>query len=344
MSDLKTHLKALSEALAVSGDEAEVRTLIREWITPHVDSYTIDALGNLTAVKKGTGDSALKVMIAAHMDETGFMVTSCDAGLCDVKPIGGHDMRFAAAKRVAVSGAKTPGVILHVPIHKTHGEGSPPDPDGITVDLGSGSAKAGDRIAFVGDYAELGETVIRGKAFESRAGCAILLELLAGEPLPVDLIAAFTVQAHVYGRGAKVATQRYRPDAAIILRGSACNDFPAEEDATPDDENAPRLRLGGGVILVGKESWIITSRPLGTHLRQTALTNGIAVQAEAAHTTFSEIQSVANSPTGTPTMAVAIPIRYPQSPNGLIDSRDMDAAVHLLRTALRTLTAESLKE
>ncbi|MCA9893180.1 MAG: M42 family peptidase, partial [Anaerolineae bacterium] len=112
-------LKNLSEAFGVSGQEAAVRKIVLDAIKDHVTDIHIDSIGNLTAIKKGTGERNLRVMIAAHMDEIGFMVMGHDSnGLLKFSNVGGVDDRILPALRVRVGPEGMPGVILWTPIHK----------------------------------------------------------------------------------------------------------------------------------------------------------------------------------------------------------------------------------
>ncbi|MFQ5422054.1 MAG: M42 family metallopeptidase, partial [Anaerolineae bacterium] len=213
-------LKNLTEAVGVSGDEKEVRLLIRDLIADHVDEWRVDAMGNLIALKKGTGASNLKVMVDAHMDEVGLMVTGFESnGTLKFATVGGFDDRTLLGKVVQVGPDKITGVIGARPIHllKSNQRNSVVKRDAMRIDIGaknkdaaSGKVKVGDRAAFVTEYEELGPTAI-GKAFDDRAGCAALVDLLRARPYPFDLYAAFTVQEEVGLRGAGVAAYGIEP-------------------------------------------------------------------------------------------------------------------------------------
>ncbi|MCC6973179.1 MAG: hypothetical protein IT322_04120 [Anaerolineae bacterium] len=344
---LQTRLKSLSEAVGVSGDESEVRKLILEQIKDQVSSVIIDAMGSITARKAGTSPTPLRLMIAAHMDEIGFMITGCDSGIAQVMGIGDHDARFSAAKRVSVGSGKTPGVLLWAPIHKSYGQKSLPEPDDMTIDLGAGSAAVGDRAAYQGQFAVMGEHTLRGKALESRAPCAVLIDLLLGDALPVDLLPAFTVQHHIGARGARTAAYRLRPDAAIVLRAVECNDLPPEGDRDSSERAAhfPLIRLGGGPALVASEAPYVTHRNLFRLTRELAQQAGIPYQIDAlnlSHRTEGEVISATAA--GIPTITIGIPVRYSSSPNGLVDVRDLEHTAALLRVLGARLTAESLQE
>ena len=232
-------LQKLTEAVGVSGEEKEIRRLIRDLIADHVDEWHADALGNLIAVKKGTGADPLRVMVDAHMDEVGLMIIDIESdGTLRFEKVGGIDDRTLLGKVVQVGPKKITGVIGGRPIHLS----SPAERTTVVrhkdmrIDIGAkkkedATAKVsiGDRAAFATRYEELGPTAI-GKAFDNRAACAALIELLRGERYPFDLIAVFTVQEEVGLRGARVASHAVKPDMALVLECTPAYDLPKKAD------------------------------------------------------------------------------------------------------------------
>ncbi|MCK4316805.1 MAG: M42 family peptidase, partial [Anaerolineae bacterium] len=207
-------LKELSEAVGVSGNEGDVRAIVLDAVREHVDEVEVDTLGNVLAFKRGTGRQRMRVMLAAHMDEVGLMVVGYDNdGFLRVRSVGGIDPRLLPGTLLQVGSERIPGVIGIKPIHlleKEEGEKVPKLQD-LVVDVGAKSRDEAKKLAPLGTYAtfatrfrELGPTV-SGKAFDDRAGCAVLVELLRGERFRFDLHAAFTVQEEVGLRGARVA-------------------------------------------------------------------------------------------------------------------------------------------
>lgn len=348
MNTLRENLKALSEAVAVAGDEAEVRQYIRDQIKDHVSSITIDAMGNLDAKLNSSGQSPLKVMISAHMDETGLMVSDISSsGTLSVMAVGRLDMRFLAGARVLVGKDKQPGVIQFAPIHKTHGQNSVPEVDALTVDVGASTksgakAKPGDRIAFMGDYRELTATVVRGKALRGRAGCAVLIEVIRAlneNPLPYEVHAVFTAQAMVFARGAKVAAQRIQPHFAMTLYGANCNDLPRTEF----EDDTPLIAMGDGPTLGLADVWLIADRRAAQIVQDVAVRASVPLQIDSAPPLRTEGSAVASVVEGVPTAIVGIPVRYMEGPNALINLDDLEHTARLLNETLRTLTPELLK-
>jgi putative aminopeptidase FrvX len=342
---LKETLQRLVEAVGVSGDERTVRKLILEAIKDRVEQVIIDPMGNVTAVRKGSGRSALRVMVTAHMDEPGFMVTEVgENGMLHVAGVGMHDARFVVAQRVLVGLDRTPGAFLWAPIHFSHGRSEIVKIDDMQIDIGAEGKngvkiKPGDRAAFMGAFAELGQEIIRAKALDSRAGCAALIALLEGDPFPFDLHVAFTAQETIGGRGAMVAAHRINPNAAFVLRGAECNDLPTE----PDADRAPVVRLGAGPALTVIDPSLIADRRLTAHLQATARQHSIPCQVDAQNTARSEGGPLSLAREGIPTAVIAYPVRYLRSPNGLLNLNDLEDTVRLLRESLSALAPELLE-
>ena len=227
------NLARLADAVGVSGGESDVRQVVLGLIKDRVADLLIDPLGSVIARRPGTGGSPLRIMISAHLDEVGLMVSNVgDDGLIETMAIGVLDPRYAPARRVVVGPDKIAGVLLWAPIHRNRSQ-SIVAPEDMRIDVGAEGrggvrAEPGDRIAFWSEYTALTESVARGKAFDSRAGCAVLialLDLLDNAPLPFDVHLVFSAQAHIGGRGAVVAANRIQPHAAFVLTGMPTNDL-----------------------------------------------------------------------------------------------------------------------
>jgi endoglucanase len=192
----------------------------------------VDALGNALAIRPGQGEGRLKVMLAAHMDEVGFMVIDDEGeGIFRFETVGGVDVRQLVGKPVWVGRQHLPGVIGAKPVHLTL-----PDErkrslslDTLRIDIGPDNAKKvkiGDRATFATSFTRLGPS-LRAKALDDRLGVAVLIELLRHAPPNIDLLAAFTVQEEVGLRGAYVAAYALNPDLAIVLDCTPACDLPA---------------------------------------------------------------------------------------------------------------------
>ncbi len=339
-------LKDLTEAVGVSGEEKEIRLLIRKLIADHVDEWHVDALGNLIATKKGSGASNLRVMVDAHMDEVGLMITEIGSdGMLKFAPVGGFDDRSLLGKVVQVGPKKLTGVIGAKPIHLLEGGQyeSVVKIDAMRIDIGaknkdaaSSKVKIGDRAAFVTEYEELGPTAI-GKAFDNRAGCAALVQLLRAEPYPFDLIAAFTVQEEVGLRGAQVAAYGVQPDAALVLECTPAYDLPNENDVSPN------VSLGKGPSIYVMDRGTIQDPRLVGHITRTATAHDIPYQIRQPGGGGTNTATIQRAGAGIPAATMAVPGRYAHTPTMMINLNDYANVVKLAEATLRSLTADVVK-
>jgi tetrahedral aminopeptidase len=338
-------LQRLSEASGVSGREEEVRALIIEEIRGRVDDCRVDGLGNLIAHRKGTGKSALRVLVAAHMDEVGLMITLADdTGLLRFAKVGGIDDRVLPARTVLIGQKRVPGVIGVKPVHLTErGERDKVmEWKQLCIDVGAtGKAEAerlvqrGDCAVFATEFRTLADghsawRTVMGKAFDNRAGCAILMELLK-ERFPFELIAAFTVQEEVRLRGAQVAAYAEAPDAALVLDCTGANEMPVDRDLSPS------TRLGAGPAITLRDNSFIADRRLVDLFTDTARARGIPHQFKQPNIGGTDAGTIHRSREGVPTLTVAVPARYIHSPAAVMDLNDFEAALSLSREALQRL-------
>lgn len=344
-------LKALSEAVGISGKEDAVRKVILNAIDGHAENIRIDSMGSVTALKTGTGDAPrLKVMIAAHMDEIGFMVTGIDGdGLIRFSNVGGIDDRILPGLRVRVGDSHLMGVIIWTPIHQNRDQ-NVVKLSNLRIDIGgkdrgevSGKVSVGDRVVFESHYAEIGEKLVRGKAFDDRVGCSLLIDVLRGGPYPVDIVAAFTVQEEIGLRGAMVAGQTHSPDAALILEGTTANDLPnphADPDA-PEDLN-PTCSLGAGPALTAMDRSIIINPKMLAFLRDTATSNGIPYQLKTQLGGGTDAGSIHMTNSGVRSGVISMPCRYIHSPVAYLNRDDYAHTLQLVQAALHAITPDVL--
>ena len=234
MSDL---LKRLADARGVSGNEDQVRNIIIEEITPLVDEVRIDRMGSVIGFKKGT-KSDRKVMLSAHMDEVGFIITKIDDnGMLKFATVGSIDSRILPSKKVRIGDDAIPGVLgikaihLQEPAERKRAVKAKQ----MYIDIGAKNKDDAEKLVKLGDYAvfdsELvyfGDNKVKGKALDDRVGCLALIEALKGT-YPYDLYACFTVQEEVGLRGAKVAAYSIQPDIGLVIEGTTCSDVPGVE-------------------------------------------------------------------------------------------------------------------
>lgn len=342
-------LKELSNAIGISGEEDEVRKIVVDSITPHVTDLQVDSIGNVTAIQKGTQYPEYTVMIAAHMDEIGMMVTAVDSnGLIQFTNVGGIDARILPGLRVKVGKKKTPGVILWKPIHFGR-SATVVDIDSLRIDIGStdkNGVELGERIAFDSFYGEMSEKIVRGKAFDDRVGCSLLIDILQNGPYPVTVAATFTVQEEIGLRGAQIATHRLNPDVAIVLEGTPAHDIPnpnMEIDAGDLPPNSA-CKLGAGAVLMLMDASMVTDPRVLGFLRETADTHDIPYQFKTVRGGGTDGGRIHTTHTGVPTMVLSTPCRYIHSPTALMNTDDYGHVLNLSQAVLKTIMPDTFKQ
>jgi putative aminopeptidase FrvX len=338
-------LKQLSEAVGVSGHEDEVRQVVIDAIANQVDEYQVDSIGNVIALKRSDGTSDLKVMVAAHMDEVGFMISQIEeSGLLRFFKVGGLDDRVLPAKMVWIGDKKVPGAIGTKPVHLTERNERKKaiEYKQMTIDIGASSKAGAEKFVQRGDYATFavefveldpeGKSwrTVKGKAFDDRVGCAVLIELLAAQ-YPVDLYAVFTVQEEVGLRGAQVAAFAVDPDLAFALEGTGANEIPTKKDVSPS------TRLGHGPAITLMDRSFIADRRLVRLLIDTAEELGIPYQIKQPGIGGTDAGAIHRTKEGVPSVTVAVPCRYIHSPAAILSLDDFDHTVQLMRESLKKL-------
>ena len=339
-------LQRLSDARGLSGNEGAVRDILREVTQDRVDEQKVDALGNLICTKRAArpGSSFPRtVMLAAHMDEVGLMVTGINSdGTLRIGQVGGLDDRILLSKQVLVGEAAVPGVIGYRPIHLIGRDerSKAPDMSHAAIDIGATSQAAAERLVKIGDYVSFrtafetldddGLRTVKGKALDDRAGCAALVEILADD-YAFDVYGVFTAQEEVGLRGARVAAHRLAPDLAIVLEGTVCDDLPKDVDATPV------TALGQGPAITVMDRSFIADPRLVRLLTATAEREGIPYQYKRAAAGGTDAGAIHVSGKGVPSVTVAMPVRYIHAPVSMLSRNDFDHTVQLVRAALHTL-------
>jgi putative aminopeptidase FrvX len=352
VTELRELLGRLSETFGPSGNEKAVRSLVRDEIQASVDRIDVDTMGNLIAFKAGTGsEPRLRVMLAAHMDEVGFMITKVNKNGTLSFSARSIDARLLLAKRLVIGEARVPGIIGAPVPHLQKGDAASHvvEADELFIDIGAPDDKAANGKVKVGDYATFATRfvtlsedpawpTVRGKAFDDRVGCTSLISLLEGERYPVDIYGVFTVQEEVGLRGARVAGHRVDPQAAFALEGSVCDDLPQP----PDEDTSPVTRLGDGPAIYLMDRSTIAHPGLVRLLEETADAEGIRVQYRASGAGGTDSGAIHLVRGGVPSLAVGVPCRYIHGPASILNLNDLQATVRLMDAALRRISPEHL--
>jgi endoglucanase len=308
-------------------------------------------MGNLFVTRthrRPVSGAPLRVMVTAHMDEVGFIISKLQSnGLLKFKAVGGFDRRVLLGKAVVVGKDRTPGVIGLKPVHLV-GRGNAnkvDDLNSMTIDIGASSdsnakVNVGDLATFATKFGYLGGAsdsqpergLVKGKALDNRTGCAILLELLQGD-YPLDLLAVFTVQEEIGLRGARVAAYATDPDLAFVLECTAADDLPdMDEEADP---GFPRLGAGPAITVMDRS--FIAHRQLVDLLIDTAQAEHIPYQYKRPGLAGTDAGAVHLTREGVPSAAVSGPARYIHSPAAVLDLADFWNAVKLMQATLKRL-------
>lgn len=325
----------LSAAHGPVGYEDEPRAVVRDALRPVVDSLRTDAMGNVVGTLEGDGDR--EVVVAAHMDEIGFIVTHVtDDGFLKLDSLGGWNAQILRAQDVVVHTAQgtLPGVIGAEPAH-TRDEDSLEDVDDLAVDLGLDGETVADLVG-VGDVVtldvtarELGDCVV-GKALDDRAGVyAMLAAARRAEPDATVHFCA-TVQEEVGLRGAAaIATDDdVEPDLAIALDGTL-------ERGVPGVAESERIsECGAGVGIKRKDASVIPSPRVVDWLTDVAEAEGIDHQREVAWNIGTDTAALQSAGGAVLSGALSVPVRYHHSPVELAHREDLTATVDLLAAAL----------
>jgi len=329
-------LRKLSDAFGVSGFEDAVRELIRDLVTPFVDEVKTDALGNLFAIRRSGNPNAQTLMLDAHIDEIGFIVKWVEEdGFLRFAPLGGWDPRIVPGHRVEIqtrSGRIQTGVIGTAPPHiLSDEERKAPLPLGkMFIDIGatyredvtSRGVRIGDPLTIHYPFMPLTDDCVTGKAFDDRAGCAVLLETaerLAGQDQDVNVVFAFVFGEEVGLRGARTAAFQIEPDLAIAVEGTIGADMPGVP------EHSQPVRLGHGPAISVADRSIIVTRKVLHAMESIADTAGIAYQYKLPTYGGTDAGAIHLTRCGVLAGIVSVPCRYIHSPISTLRLSDFEA-------------------
>ncbi|MCW4001310.1 MAG: M42 family metallopeptidase [Candidatus Bathyarchaeota archaeon] len=342
---LNQNIEKLSNACGVTGRETQVRDLLAEMLKPLVDTVQVDRMENLIATKKGKAD-APKIMLAAHMDEVGLIVkTITKDGFIQFSKIGGIDDRILPAQKVLVNTQKTayPGVIGSKPPHvqKEEERKKIVTYDDLFIDVGAESKQAavdmgiavGDPVSFDVQYTPLGKDMVMGKAFDNRAGCAVMVETMRLlKDVDCTVCAVGTVQEEVGLRGAATAAFGVDPDLALALDVTVAGDVPGvrEFDTT--------IKVGKGPAVTLSDSGLITHPKILRWLLDSAEQQKIPFQLESGLMGSTDAARISLTRAGIPSGIIAVPTRYIHSPAAIMSLRDLQDSAKLAAAAIARIS------
>lgn len=329
---MKNLLKQLTETFGPSGYEENVRKLVQAQVKPFADEIKVDALGNLIVRKKPTKASkgSKKIMIAAHMDEIGLMVSHVDEnGFVRFTSLGGVFGKYVHGGRVRfLNGAQ--GVIGYDRFEKVH---EAPALDKIYIDVGATNkkdcpVKVGDVGAFDRPFTELGDRLV-AKSMDDRVGVLVAIEALrALASTPHEVFFVFTTQEEVGSRGASTSAFGIDPDLAIAV----------DVTATADTPHAMKMEmaLGKGPCVKIKDGGGLSDPRIVEWMLKVAEKNKIPHQREVLLFGGTDADRIQLTRAGVPVGCLSIPTRYVHSPSEMVDYADVQNSVKLLTALLRT--------
>ena len=327
------YLKDLCSIYGASGREDAVRNYIITKIDGKCDWHT-DNLGNVIAFKKGKKSPENRVMLEAHMDEVGMVITSITSdGFLKFSFVGGVSEAVAVGRSVLVEENYVHGVIGLKVLHLTDKdeEKKIPSVDNLFIDIGAKSREeaeklvcAGDYAYFDSDYVKYGDGFIKARALDDRAGCAILLKLI-DEELEYDTFFAFNVQEETGLVGAVASAYSINPDYAIVVETTTAADINSVEG-----ENRV-CELGKGAVVSFMDGRTIYNRELYNLAFDIADKNGIKVQTKSKVAGGNDAGVITKNRCGVKTIAVSLPCRYLHSPSCVIKESDLFESYRLVK-------------
>ncbi|OPZ21470.1 MAG: putative aminopeptidase YsdC [Firmicutes bacterium ADurb.BinA205] len=330
---MKELLRELCLADGISGDESAVRELIIEKIKGLCE-YSTDPLGSLICFKKGKKTPEKKLMICAHMDEVGFMVTYIRPdGTLSFDTVGGVDPAVVIGRQVRVGKDRISGVVGSTAVHNLSKEQREKAPTigSLYIDIGAEDkadaekhVSLGDCVYFDSEFVDLGEKRIKAKAIDDRAGCAMMIEMMH-EELEYDTYFVFNVQEEIGLRGSTASAFAVAPDFAIVLESTTAADIDGASGAKRVCE------VGKGPVVSFMDRSTMYDKELYRLALDIAKELDIPCQTKTMVAGGNDAGAIHKSGKGVRTIAVSLPCRYLHSPSSVIEFADMENSYKLVK-------------
>jgi len=344
-----TRMKILTELHGAPGFEGDVKSYMESEMAPFVDEFIYNRMGGFYGVKRSKKSNAKRIMVAAHMDEIGFMVTNVTSnGMLQFTNLGGVANDIWQGQRLKVKsrqGEEISGVVANIPKHFRSGNEGAPKIEELLLDIGSQNREEvaqrgieiGDSIVPDTTFTQLSEFRYASKAWDNRYGCLIgieLLELLKDVELDFDLYVGANVQEEVGLRGASASAELIDPDVAFVVDCSPANDMKGKQNLSGE--------LGEGTLIRIKDGTMLLKPTFRDYLLSLAKEFGIAHQyyVSPGGTDGGEIHK---AKIGIPTAVIGVCARYIHSTNAVFDIRDYEAARKLLLESITHLNQEEIE-
>jgi putative aminopeptidase FrvX len=347
MNDTAALLKKFSDAHGLSGYEDEVAALLKAEMEPLVDSVSIDTMGNVIGIRNGDGPT---IMIAAHIDEIGAMVSHVDSeGFLKIVPVGGWSDQTILGQRVVIhtdDGRKIAGVVGARPPHVMDAEdrkklikikdmfvdcGATSEADAARLGVTIGSVITIDR-----ELCELGNDFVTGKALDNRAGVVMMLlalRLLKGKQVKATIQAVGTVQEEVGLKGARTSAYGLVPDVAIATDVT----IPGDNPGVSRSESPVAAGKGPSITIIDAAGrGVISPRPVIRWLRETADKASIKYQLQVGNGGNTDATAISITRSGIPTGVVTVPTRYIHSPVEVLSLNDIEQGAALVAAAIES--------
>ncbi|MGC2657669.1 MAG: M42 family metallopeptidase [Bryobacteraceae bacterium] len=345
-------LGKLADAAGPSGFEEPIRAIMTEAMRPYAGSLRFDGLGSIIATQ---GSSGPRIMVDAHMDELGGMIRRVTPnGLLTMQMLGGWFDQALVDQRWVIIGSK--GAVKAVTgirdIHVVPAEERTRvfSRDGLFLDVGASSAEqvramgieAGDPVVPDSPFEVLNGTAnYLGKAWDDRAGCAVILEVmrrLATAPHPNQIFYAITTQEEIGLRGAHTASEAIKPEIGIALEAGVTGDVFGGHP----EESQVKLGAGPGVFLYDASE--VPNRKFVAFVKKTAEERKLPLQYDLITGYGDDSAEIQKSNGGVPTVNLVVPVRYTHAHNGIMNRADFDRMVDLLTALLTSMNAQTVAE